>query len=406
MSTSENDKAELNVHRKLVKFSQNPCETYACGRSCSKELWAAVEEWLNVNDQPTVDVLRHIAATIHSIVYHDCNGARSCQRQNRVAASSGGRKQLLDSLDDLYRILHKLRFEKIHDEIDGSLFCGYGSRIFIFPGYPTEYEKSRGWRYEHNSFVLAENIPHPEEFSFDRVQHVVHDIDDLLNILYLTDPERKTNVGTLLCLKGRPHLVYNGPDLIWFSPLPLLKDTNRQVCPSLDPKNSRYGWFRLTLPFRVIRERYPEAYCLGTRKFNQEWCHSFLLTPDGVEVTFIQKLDQITLESSGLVRKNDGDELYQLCYRRVSSEAWDVVDFAVSVSKLVLSTEFDQVRLDFVKHSKPCVPSLKRGTKTECDSLKTEADAMWCFLKKLKENGTEISRLRNIFEDDVYRDLV
>jgi hypothetical protein len=210
------------------------------------------------------------------------------------------------------------------------------------------------------------------------------------------------DVGTQLCLKGRPHLVYNGPDLIWFSPVPPPKSTEGEVCPSLDPDNSRYGCFRLTVPFSVIKRKYSKVYCLGTRKYKREHCHSYLLTPDDKVVTFITKVEPIPLELSEFVAQEHPDQFYWLCYRDDPDRAWDMVDFAVSATDLNLSVANHGVRLDFVDHSNPCVPTLRTSP---CNSSKTKIFGMYFFLQELKNIGIDLSKLKNIFDNEVYNDL-
>jgi hypothetical protein len=128
-----------------------------------------------------------------------------------------------------------------------------------------------------------------------------------------------------------------------------------------------------------------------------------LLTPNGKTVTFIEKLEPIELTPSKFVGKDDSNRFYWFCYRDNPDTAWDSVDFAVSANELNLSIESHQIRLDFVDHCNPCVPSLKTSP---CDSPKTETAAMECFLKELKAINIEISKLKNIFQDDVYNDLL
>jgi hypothetical protein len=404
MTNRMNDANELNVYCTLAKFSQNAWKSYRSSLKCSKDLLYAVQELLKDNHQPSDDFVGHIITTIDLVLYQDCNNSRSSQRRECVTRSCGSLQEFDLSLYFLYLTLRELNFERIYNQIDGSLFCRHRFRIFIFPGYPSGLERERGYQYSHGKFLPPpQNNAFAKWIPFDNVQHVVHNVKDLLNFLHLTEPKRKTDVGLRLCLKGRPHSVYNGPDLIWFSPRPSTNSSNSQVCPSLDPDNSRYGCFRVSLPFRVIEKRYPKVYRLGTRKFKKEHCHSFLLTPSGKRIMFIEELQPIQFASSEFVKKENPDQFYWLCYRDDVDRAWDIVDFAISASELKLAIIDDQIRLDFVNHSNPCVPSIKTRT---CDSPKKKTDAMQCFLKELKNINTEVSKLKNIFQDDVYNDLI
>jgi hypothetical protein len=368
-------------------------------------LLIAVQELLEDNYQPSKDLVGHIIMTIDTALYQDCNNSRSFQRRNRVAPSRENLNEFSQSLHVLYSILRELNFKEIHNQIDGSLFCRNDWRIFIFPGHPSQDEyDQKGWRFSHKEFVLpSEDKDSVKRIPFIRVQHVVHNVTDLLNVLHLIDPKRKLDVGTQVCLKGRPNFVYNGPDLVWFSPVPPPNFSGSRVCPSLDPDDSRYGCFRLTLPFSVIERKYPKVYRLGTRKYNYEYCHSYLFTPDGKNVTFIEEVEPIELAPSEFVGKDDSNRFYWFCYRDDAKTAWDLVDFAVSASELNLSIKDDEIRLDFVDHCEFCVPAFKGEP---CDFPETKNEAKQRFLKKLKDIDFDISKLKNIFEDDVYNDLI
>jgi hypothetical protein len=405
MADGENDAKELELYRALAKFSQHAWRSWNDSLRCSTELLDAIKKLLNENPQLPNDLVGHIIMTIDTALYQDCNNSRSSQRRNRVAASRRNLQQFSQSLVVLYKILRELNFKEIYNQIDGSLFCRNESIIFIFPGHPTEDEYDlKGWRFSHRKFVLPSEDNGPVEWiPFNRVQHVVHNVEDLLNILNLIGSKPKSDDERQVCLKGRPNFVYNGPDLIWFSPVPPPKSTKRQVCASLDPDDSRYGCFRLTLPFRVIERNYSRIYCLGTRKYNQEYCHSYLFTPDNKFVTFIEELEPIELASSEYVRKDDSDRFYWLCYREDQKTAWDLVDFAVSASELKLSIKDDEIRLDFVDHCNFCVPAFKGEP---CNFPETKNDAKQRFLEKLKDINIDISKLKNIFEDEVYNDLI
>jgi hypothetical protein len=403
MTNRENNVKEQNVHRALAEFSQNAWKSLGSSFGCSKKLLYTVQELLKENPQLSDDLVGHIITTIDTALYQDCNNSRSSQRRNRVAPTRENLHQFDWSLGVLYSILRELNFERIYDQIDGSLFCRHRSRIFIFPGYPSQNECNNGWKFSHRQFVLPPDYNQSvKRIPFNKVQHVVHDVKDLLKILHLTDPKSEMDVGTQLCLKGRPHLVYNGPDLIWFSPVPPPKSTEGEVCPSLDPDNSRYGCFRLTVPFSVIKRKYSKVYCLGTRKYKREHCHSYLLTPDDKVVTFITKVEPIPLELSEFVAQEHPDQFYWLCYRDDPDRAWDMVDFAVSATDLNLSVANHGVRLDFVDHSNPCVPTLRTSP---CNSSKTKIFGMYFFLQELKNIGIDLSKLKNIFDNEVYNDL-
>lgn len=404
MSTTANDVNELNVYRALADFSQNAWKSWILSLDCSQKLLASIEELLKNNYQPSSNLVGLIITTIDTVLYHDCNKSRSSQRRNREKPIREQVHEFDQSLHVLYSILRRLNFETIWDQIDGTLFYRDYCPIFIFPGYPSEKERAKNWRFSHRKFILPSNDnSSPKRIPFDRVQHVVHQVEDLLNILHLTDAKHESSAGLKVCLKGRPNVVYNGPDLIWFSPVPPPNVAGNRVCPSLDPDSSRYGCFRLTLPFDVIKKYYPLVYRLGTRKYNQEHCHSYLFTAINY-VTFVEdRVETTQLTSPELVEEgNDSDQSHWLCYRDNPDTAWDLVDFAVSTSELNLAIPENHIRLDFVDHSSPCVPSLK---KSRCRSPSTKAAAMEVFLKELKAINIKITQLKNIFEDDVYNEL-
>jgi hypothetical protein len=153
-----------------------------------------------------------------------------------------------------------------------------------------------------------------------------------------------------------------------------------------------------------LKKKYPKVHRLGSRKYNQEHCHSFLFTPTGKNVTFIEESEPIQLTSSEFVKEENPNELCWLCYRDNIDRAWDLLNFAVSASELHLAIKTDKVCLDFINHSNPCVPSIK--TRTTCDSPETKTDAMKCFLKELKSVNIDVLKLRDIFDGNVYNDLV
>ena len=399
-----NDVKGLDVYRKLTKFGENAWLLPLTSFQYAEELLSAVQELLRDNYQPSDDFVGSIVSTIDNTLFHHYHNSRSFQRRSRIARVWRNLSHFDRSLNVLYLILRELDFERIHKQIDGSLFSRHRDRIFIFPGYPSASESAKGWHYSHGRFLLPpQNNASAKWIPFNKVQHVVHNVKDLLNILHLTDSKRQIDVGSQISLKGRTHFVYNGPNLIWFSPQPPSTLFNNHLCPSLDPDHSRYGCFRLSLSFRVIANKYRKVYHLGTRKFNQEHCHSFLLTPPEKKVMFIEELPPMQLTSSELIREEHPDLYHWLCYRDDAYKAWDLVDFAVSASELNLAIKADKVHLDSIDHSSPCVPSIT--TRTTCNSPKTKIDAMQCFLKELSNINMTVSKLRNIFEDQVYSDL-
>ncbi|CAF1683126.1 unnamed protein product [Adineta ricciae] len=238
---------------------------------------------------------------------------------------------------------------------------------------------------------------------FDYVQHVVHDPDDLVKILRKI-PDR-------VHIEGFPNGNYGGYPLCWFSPLPPLWTANDKpdyLSDSLDRHTSRYGCFRFTIPFRVILQQFPTSFVLGTRVYNQENCHSILLTNSRVSRLFIcGKHEPVDLTKTGFLEKTSisNASFKWLCYNN-DKKRWDQLEFAVATQSLTLDPALHGARLDFVGHESSKVCVLERRNNRYCDFRWNKCKAMKKFLGKLQENNIELNSMRNLFEENVWNDLL
>lgn len=177
--------------------------------------------------------------------------------------------------------MQRIDFERVHQRINGTFFCVNQKYLYICPRRPPK----KDYQYTHGMFVLPDDRM-PRYFSLENVQHVVHDLDDLMLILNLTRNGTITPGGDQTIypsqmitaeFTGGPHHVYHGPDLLWFGPLL----SNKDSCSAFNPNMSCYGSYRFSVPFKHLLKY--TAYILGTRKYDEEYCHTILFTNTTVE---------------------------------------------------------------------------------------------------------------------------
>jgi hypothetical protein len=214
--------------------------------------------------------------------------------------------------------------------------------------------------------------------------------------------------------KGFPQSDFSGPPLCWFAPLPpAWTDESKEPCDSLDPNGSRYGCYRSTIPFKVLIQRFPTCFILGTRVYNQENLYTILLTEEDVAyIMLIEKRPPIKFTDTIFIRTsqkmsqegNTEEPLEWLCFHDDPWSKWDHLEFDIATEELQLDPNVDNIRLDFVDHAtKICVPSLKARKACNCRWDKTQA--MREFLFKLSDQNIELNTLRTFFEPAVWDEL-
>ncbi len=271
------------------------------------------------------------------------------------------------------------------------------------PGQPRRDE----WEFVYGKFPFLDNMLPKRCFPFQYVQHVVHNINDVLTIF-------QTFRGKVH-FKGSLNEDFSGPPLCWFAPLPpLSKDRPELLCDSLDPTGSRYGCYRFTIPFNVILQRFPTCFILGTRKYNQEHSHTILLTDRAVKyITFIDEHQPSQLTDTPFIRRSQQSfpnvnmhaSLEWLCFHDNRWTKWDQLEFAIATKELQFDPRQDNIRLDFVDHStKICVPSSKKSTR--CGNRWDKNTAMQYFLTELNRKHIELDTLRAFFIDAVWNELL
>jgi len=333
------------------------------------------------------ELLNLIALTINGTLYND---QQSMHPQITDYA--------LQIIYDTIKLLHE---KNLWNGINSALFNQKNTRIFIFPGQP----RREGWKFVFGDFEFLGNTIPKHCFPLDNVQHVVHDMDDVLTILLTFSGKAH--------FKGFLHEDFSGPPLCWFSPLPVAwTDRSRSPCDSLDPTGSRYGCYRFTIPFQVLIQRFPKCFILGTRKYNQEHSHTILLTEQAVEyITLIEKRQPVKLTDTHFIRRSQqssqNDKMHEsfewLCFHDGPwPTEWDHLEFAIATKELQFDPITDNIRLDFVDHSsKICVP-LGRSCPYKLD----KNIAMQHFFYKLAEKNIQLDTFRAFFTDTVWNELL
>lgn len=129
---------------------------------------------------------------------------------------------------------------------------------------------------------LAVADPAALPIGFSRVQHVVHDVDFFAEHM-------STKEGLVLRgFSANDARRYSGEPLCWFTPQVSAQHHNERV-PSLSGTNSRYGTLRISIDWNALLALLEAAWKtearwhnLGSRIYNQEHCHSLLLSPNDV----------------------------------------------------------------------------------------------------------------------------
>ncbi|CAF0872609.1 unnamed protein product [Didymodactylos carnosus] len=180
---------------------------------------------------------------------------------------------------------------------------------------------------------------------------------------------------------------------------------------------SSYGNVRFHIPFRSIINQYPNAYCLGTRKFDKEYCHTILLANNQLKTIYgFGEEFPLLNESSSLIHlspsNNITESTYWKRYRSKIDEAWDQIDFCIPIpDQLLFDPQQIEIKIDFIDHEKDlCIPSLKARRRNinnwKCENL-TAHDAMIEFVRRSLEikNSKFFDSLEPLFDEDLWKKL-
>lgn len=376
-----NSHAELNFHNALMKFTVNTWDKPETTRAYAQDLSHALDGYLAQNSDLSDEFIGYIAIIINTVLCLDYKNLHGLQQRSLPLPKRYNREQMKDALPILYDILHRIGFDRVHQRINGTIFCNDPKYFYICPRRPPK----KDYKYTHGQFVLPNNTT-PKSYPLQTIQHVVHDLHDLMSILNLTSNGQH---NILTEFTGGPHHVYHGPDIIWFGP------------PSYTSHTSCYGSYRFSIPIEHLLKY--KAYILGTRQYDEEYCHTIMFTDPMVErVKLMEELQSVELDQTKVIqRTNDGIWQWQ-CYRWEETE-YDQLDFALAVRSLKFDPKFDQIRLDFIDHG-DCMRNKYNRVEHHCPN-KSRTKAMAEFLSKLTEYHIDLSSLEPYFESTVYGEL-
>lgn len=192
------DNIELDVYRTLASFSYKSSISFSDSDTEALNLYKIVEQFVifcNLQGlQLPNELLNLIALTINGTLHND---------QQRTSP------QITDyALHIIYAMIKLLHDNNINlwNGINSILFNQKYNRIFIFPGRP----RSGGWNFVFGEFAFFDNRVPKYCLPLQYVQHVVHNIDDVLTI-FQTFPGK-------VHFKGFLNDDFSGPPLCWFTP--------------------------------------------------------------------------------------------------------------------------------------------------------------------------------------------
>lgn len=317
----------------------------------------------------------------------ELEGDRLFQPQsNKRLRPSGG-----NVIDNIYEIFLLLGWRNISPTCRNRLtkFGRDKNWIWLYPCKP----QSEKHQYTFGKFLKSDGDPCRV---FERQNHNTHSMKDAMRILLETKGK--------VTFKGKLNHPYHGVGLWWVSPL--LKEDYPSS--SHTSTNSRYGCVRFSFPVSVIHGLSKGYYCLGTRQFPREICHSILVNTTSREI----KGCGIDFPSINLFKGDHdlikrGDEGAWRWFRpNTTYQNWYALDFAVTIEEgdsIQLGPE-DGVRIDFVDHTDYCIPTKKRlNERSACYC--TREDAMRYFIKELHERDKCLREFRGFFEDSIYKEL-
>ncbi|CAF3584590.1 unnamed protein product [Rotaria socialis] len=397
--------AELKFYRVLAKFSQKMWTKVDNAEECSQQLFDAVNELLQNGIVPSDELISHLAITINAMICPNYTFLHSIEQRSLPIRYNYDHRKMEKAFLNLYNILNRVGFERVHRQINGYYFCTNPDQLFVCPRLPPR----KTYEYTPHIFVLPTD-QEPKHIPFLNLQHVVHNIDDVLSILNLrrnglaSQLNRTTTAEQHLVAEfiGGPNHAYHGPPMVWFAILPPEQSlvSSQFLSPSLDYKNSSYGCYRFSIPFSYFLKY--KAYILGTRKYDEEYCHTIMLTDSNVQsVQFMQELEPKTLTETNIITETNGSFQW-LCYRD-TEKAWDQLDFSIAVSSLKCDPIQDKIRLNFVDH-KNCIRDKYLAGGPAC-IIRSRAQAMEQFLSELDKDNITLTLLKPFFDKTVYDEL-
>ncbi|CAF4674827.1 unnamed protein product [Rotaria sp. Silwood2] len=402
--SSNLDTAELNFYRTLANFSQKAYLSSDNAKDCCSKLLKATKELLKAEIDVSDELIFHLATTIKVALYRDSN--RLILKEQRSIPRSTNLYVMKEAFPIIYEIYTTIGFDRFKREVDGTTLCIDPCTLFICPRPPP----LKGNQYTHRQFHIP-SYETPKRISFVNIQHAVHNINDLFSILSLTKniSNSAANINAAIAQHVEVHFIggqnhaYHGPDFIWFSPRSstVFPKEFQHACRSLDSNCSVYGSYLFSIPFRNLLRF--KTYCLGTRRYDKEYCHSIMFTDQNVQcVKFEKEVQPTGLIKTGLIEEESDGSFHWLSYR-TTAEAYDQVDFAVAASDIKWNTQDHGVRLDFIDHREG-VRNLFIARQTDCLPV-TRADAMQEFIRNLIKNDIDLSSIKSLFEETVYHDL-
>jgi hypothetical protein len=390
------DEDELKFYRTLASFSSKSSKSFSESKTQATNLYNIVKKFVatcrSQGLQVPVDLLNLMVLTINSTLHHDQ------QLMNPQITD-----YTLHVIYSTLKLLHDNNI-KLWNKINSSVFNQKHTRIFLFPGLP----RKNTWKFVFGEFAFLDQTVPKHSVPLEYVQHVVHDINDVLSILQTMSGKAH--------FKGSHNEDFTGHPLFWLAPLPPPKINQSTIpCDSLDPTASRYGCFRFSIPFKILIQRFPTCFTLGTRKYNQEHSHTILLTNPLVRyIRLIGKREPTELKDIVFIKTSfqmgkkeiiNDTSFKWLCFHDDPWTKWDQLEFAIATKELQFDPIDDDIRLDFIDHDcKICVSSLK--TSKTCKYSWNKTSAMKNFLTKLNEKHIELDTFFNFFTDNVWNELL
>ncbi|CAF1536092.1 unnamed protein product [Adineta ricciae] len=401
---SNTNAAELNFYRALANFSQKAYLSSDNAKACCSKLLETTKKLLETQSNISDDLIIHLATTIKMALYRDSN--RLIIKEQRSIPRRTSSNVMKVAFPIIYEIYAAVGFDRFKREVDGTPLCIDRCTLFICPRPPP----LLGNKYTHGQFDIPSHSE-VKRIPLKNVQHAVHNINDLFSILGLTlnEPNVTANVnapteqGVEVHFIGGQNHAYHGPDFVWFAPQPstTLPEETQCTCRPLNMKFSVYGSYLFRIPFRNLLRF--KTYCLGTRQYGKEFCHSIMFTDKDVQTVKLEKeLQSTELINTGLIEQVSDDSFDWLLHRS-AEEAYDQLDFALAASDIKWNTHDSGVRLDFIDH-RECVRNLFIARQTDCQPV-TRSDAMQEFMRCLTEKGIELSSIKSLFDETVYCEL-
>ncbi|CAF1503282.1 unnamed protein product [Didymodactylos carnosus] len=337
---------EQQFYRTLTAFNSGSANKNDREKACEniQILWKTMK--------PTEELIDHLLIVINGVLNYGKHWRIDVleNRPNNII-----KNQLITS-NEILKIYNMLLVTPDFDRqrlclsLNVTLFNRFNyEHLYILAGKPTMSNS----KYTHGSYDVITDITDqgPIKIEINDLQHVVHNIDDVLNILSLTRGS--------IHFKAFSNQDYFGPNLFLFLPVSPVSSIIGTSDSSLHTRSS-YGNVRFRIPFRSIINQYPNAYCLGTRKLDKEYCHTILLANNELNTIYgFGEEFPLLNESSSLIHLPEST--YWKRYRSKIDEAWDQIDFCIPIpDQLLFDPQQIEIKIDFIDHEKDlCIPSLK-----------------------------------------------